>query len=160
MQNISNRELETLRNIYRKQKEEKDKKIRKLCSNDDYLLWLKKFTIMHTSFRSDDKLLHTYKISHQDRENIDKLELLYEGIEDYAENEEIFPKLTTYGNCYSLYYKRTGYYIGRCTTGTKDSYCCTRVSEYKLIDPIDFSELKDYNRQRIESSVVYQKCKK
>ncbi len=160
MKNISNQELETLKNAYQKKKEEKDKKIINLCSNDDYLIWLKRFTLVHTDFRSDDQSLHTYKVSNQDRENIDRLELLYEGIEDYAEKTGIFPRLTSYGNYYPLYYKRASYYIERRITNIKTAYGCTRVSNQRLVEPIDFSDLKKYNQQKLSPSITYQKRKK
>lgn len=150
MDNISERELERLRLEYRKMAYDRNKEAAKLCANSDYLTWLKNFTKSYPEFRSDDWSLLSERTAVRDRKNIKKLSLLYTGIENYAEaQEELFPRLTSYGNYYSIEYQGIGYQIGRRTISASTAYCCKRVHKKQLINPINFIEVQNFSLEKL-----------
>ena len=67
---------------------QQDKK--NIISNNDYILWLEKFTITNPNFTTEDWLYYPNKISDEDKEQVKKLELCYSGIYMYAESNFIY----------------------------------------------------------------------
>lgn len=66
-------------------------KIKKLMSNTSYIDWLNNFTKDKDGFGDDYCLYSNEDISEIDKENIEKLSLFYEGIDEYAESNHIYP---------------------------------------------------------------------
>lgn len=156
---ISNERLENLRLEYLRKAEEKRQAILELCSNDEYISWLRRFMEVHTEFKSNDWSLQTLESTGKDRENVAQLGYLYEGIELYAESQDdIYPKPCSYGNYYSLIYHNDGYQLGRITNTTSTAYCCKRLKTNQVLSPIDFSDVIDYSIEKL-SSKTYQKVR-
>ena len=73
----------------------KNTKMQEMLSNTDYIKWLDKFTIKHSSFSDGDWLSSSEKISKEDLEKVNDLPLMYEGIEKYASENYIYIPLIT-----------------------------------------------------------------
>lgn len=93
-------------------KEAKNKEIKCMFSSTDYIEWLNKFTQDKNGFSDDDWLYFPEKISDSDRENVGKLNLLYEGIDRYAEQNQLSPEPCKFGNFYRVKLNDFSFEIG------------------------------------------------
>ena len=72
-------------------------KMQKILSNTDYIKWLDRFTIEHSSFFDKDWLHSPEKISKEDLERVNNLHLMYRGIDTYANKNYIYPTSCNFG---------------------------------------------------------------
>lgn len=75
------------------QEEAKNKQIRIMMSNLNYLKWLNQFMQDKESFYDDDWLYFPEQITDSDQKKVDILGLFYEGINNYAKLNYIYPYL-------------------------------------------------------------------
>lgn len=80
----------------------RNKKIKSMMSNTEYLEWLDEFTKDKNRFCDDAWLYCPEKISDSDRENVEKLCLFYEGIKEYAIENYIYPTSCDFGEYYKV----------------------------------------------------------
>lgn len=125
-----------------REKKEKDAKLKSLFSSYDYMNWLNRFTADTKGFSDEDFLYFPEKISKDDLDKVNNLELFFEGIEKYADKNYIYPTMYEYQSFYGIkdnvnevYYK-----IG-VIEGQGGSFFCERI-EYTSEQPfIDFNDI-------------------
>lgn len=125
---------------YLKKVNSKKIKIQEMLSNTDYINWLDRFTIEHSNFSDDDWLYFPDEISMEDAEQVDNLNLLYDGIERYASNNCIYPTKCDFGNIYKIKFGNTGFEIG-ILVGQGTLFFCNRVQVENQNDFIDFNDI-------------------
>lgn len=141
MQKIENHEQ--MREFVEKEKkrlEVRQNKIKELISNNKYITWLDKFTNKYSTFRDDDFLYDKDNLSKEDLENVDNLNLLFNGIENYAKDNFIYPYADSdFVNYYRIMYNNFGYEIG-VITGQGTLFFCEKTN---YIDDsfIDFNDI-------------------
>lgn len=118
----------------------KNIKMQEMLSNTDYIKWLDKFTIKHSSFTDDDWLYFHKKISKEDLEKVNDLHLMYRGIEKYASENCIYPTDCNFGNFYKIRLENTGFEIG-ILVGQGTLFFCNRVQIKNKKDFIDFNDI-------------------
>lgn len=118
----------------------KNIKMEEMLSNTDYINWLNKFTIEHSSFTDDDWLYFPEKISKEDLEKVNNLHLVYRGIEKYANENYIYPTNCDFGNFYKIKLENTGFEIG-ILFGQGTLFFCNRVQIENKKDFIDFDDI-------------------
>ncbi len=103
-----------------------DDEIKEIISNYDYIDWLINYT-KNKKYFLDIDLITMKKISDYDKDNIKKLNIFFEGINYYAEINDISPLV--YSNCefYKLRLDDFGFEIG-IIIGEKIISFCRRVS--------------------------------
>ena len=104
---------------------EREKKLKerkeKILENEEYINWLEQYTRNKNKFTNDE--------SHD--ENVESLEALYLVIEDYAEENYVFPSKTTFGNYYTVKYNGVNYNIGY-MAGQELFFYCERTNEERI----------------------------
>jgi len=128
-----------------KQKEE-SKKIKEMISNTSYIDWLNQFTKDKKSFCDDQWLYFPEKISSTDRENVEKLNLFYEGINIYAKQNHIYPTLCNFGNFYRVNLNDFGFEIGT-LIGQETIFFFNKVSLKNNKNFIDFNDIMSEKKQ-------------
>ena len=118
----------------------RDKKIKDIMSNTDYIEWLKTFTQDKDSFTEEDLLYCQEKITDLDRENISNLSLFYDGIERYASNNHIVPNYFDFGEFYKIKYNNFFFKIG-IAYGQGNSIFCHKVTGKNLKGFINFNSI-------------------
>ena len=131
---------------------QQDKK--NIISNNDYILWLEKFTITNPNFTTEDWLYYPNKISDEDKEQVKKLELFYSGIDMYAESNFIYPTSFEYGVYYKIKFNNIGYKISM-VTGQGVRYFCKRVEIDNQEDFIDFNDISLNKKQPMTESISF-----
>lgn len=86
--------------------------IQMLISNQDYINWLISFTIKHPNFTSDDWLYSPDELSKEDKEQVEKLGLLYMAIEDYTNKNYISKGSSENSSFYKIQFNNVGFKIG------------------------------------------------
>ena len=129
MSTISEKYLEKEK-ILKKRKE-------KILESEEYLDWLEEYTEIKEKFTSDDS----------NDENVQSLEALYLLVEEYAEENYIFPSKTSFGNYYTVKYNGINYNIGY-MAGQGIFFYCERTTEENLLDFKDI--LKGKKQPRAE----------
>ena len=91
---------------------EREELIQKLKYDTSYIEWLKQYTQDNESF--SDIVLHysSEEISKFDRENIEKLNLFFDLIRDYAQHNYIYPVHSISGDYYRVKYNDFAFVIG------------------------------------------------
>lgn len=121
---------------------EKEKKIKKrkekILESEEYINWLEKYTEKRNKITSDES----------NDENIESLEALYLVIEDYAEENYIFPHKTTFGNYYTFKHNDKNYNIGY-MVGQEVFFYCERTDEENILDFKDIQEEKKQPRAEL-----------
>lgn len=125
-----------------RKKKERDAKLKSIFSSYDYMNWLNRFTADTKGFSDEDFLYFPEKISKDDLDKVNNLELFFEGIEKYADKNYIYPTMYEYQSFYGIkdnvnevYYK-----IG-VIEGQGGSFFCERI-EYTSEQPfIDFNDI-------------------
>lgn len=118
----------------------KNEKIKKLMANKDYLIWLDQFTQDKDEFYDDDWLYCPEKIKDSDKENVEKLCLLYEGINNYSQQNHIYPEPCEFGNFYKIKLDEKGFEIGT-LIGQNVIFFCKKVSIVNEQEFIDFNDI-------------------
>lgn len=103
-------------------RKEKDEQIKKIVSNDKYILWLEQFTIKNPYF-SDDNWKYLSDITLHNQSNVGKLQFLFEGIMRYASKYYIYPHIDQWGYYYPIHYQNIGYCIGKLHEQEALFYC-------------------------------------
>lgn len=117
-----------------------DNKIKEMLSNTDYLKWLDNFTIAHQNFSDDEWLYFPIEISMNDKEQVEKLHLMYRGIDKYASKNYIYPIPCDFGNFYKIKSDNIGYEIG-ILNGQGTLFFCNRVEIENEKEFIDFNDI-------------------
>lgn len=109
---------------------EKEKKLKqrkeKILESEEYINWLEKYTESKNKITSDE---------------LESLEALYLVIEDYAEENYIFPSKTTFGSYYTVKHNDKKYNIGY-MAGQEVFFYCEKTEEENIIDFKDVLEGK------------------
>ena len=149
-QNILKKSVEE----YKKKQDIKKKKINKMFSNTDYVDWLINFTIMNNNCFSDDSWLYCPDdITKNDSEKVNDLYLLYSGIDSYADENNINPTLTEYGNYYKIKINDIGLKIG--IDVGQGAYCyCEKID---INDNKDFIDFLDINNSKTSNKTLKRK---
>lgn len=115
---------------------EKEKKLKQrkeeILESEEYINWIEEYTERKDKFTNDE--------SHD--ENVEKLEALYLIIEDYAEENFVFPSKTTFGYYYTVKYNNVNYNIGY-MAGQEVFFYCERTNEEDKMDFKDILEGKN-----------------
>ncbi len=92
--------------LYLLKENEKDEKAKAIVSNLDYINWMKQFSIQHPTTIFDDEIWFSdiKKISEQDKEKIMQLYYFYRGIDNWANQNLIYPEETYRNSCFGYYY--------------------------------------------------------
>ncbi len=124
--------------------------------NDEYISWLNTFTKTYHSF-SNIMMIYN-RLPKEDRENIDKLELLYAGIKEYAEKNFLYPNESSFNNYYLLKSEDNIYEIGY-ANGKNIAFYCKKINPIDDDNIIDFNDIKN-NTPRPETSLYKTKLNK
>lgn len=123
-----------------------EEKIKKMFSDTEYISWLNEFTIKHSEFSDNTWLYFPEKISENDREHVNDLHLLFEGIEEYANRNYLFPTPNEWGEYYSIKYNNIGFNIG-VAFGQGTLFYCERTDAFeKAIEFEDILNNKSFER--------------
>lgn len=114
--------------------------ISELFSDIKYIVWLEKFTLEHSRFASDDWLYKEDQISGKDNENVNKLCLLFEGLEMYAQKHEIYPEICDFGCFYRMKHNNIGYIV-KILIGQGTVFICERTSIDENKEYIEFNDV-------------------
>jgi len=138
---------------FKKSERIKQNKIKLILEHDDYISWLKTFTMKYPDFSDDEWLYFPSEISKNDNENVNDLNLLYEVVENYANKNYIEPTLCDFGNYYSIKHNNIGYDIGiLISQGTL--FFCRRCDEDKYF--IEFRDIQT-NKVQPHTNLINQK---
>ncbi len=125
----------------------RNEEIDKICTDFDYINWLKRFVKRHGDFCFDDWLNEREDLTDDDLVNVSKLGMLYDAIEEYAAEKRINAILNGDGNGYSYSIKindygfNIGFFAGQGTI-----FYCENTDD--LDDAIDFEDIVKYNNKR------------
>ena len=126
--------------IDNKEKEEQNEDVKKIIFSERYIKWLNDFTKKNGGFTENDYLYFNDKISDIDKENVNKLNVLYETINNYAKKNYIAETPWEYGSFYRIKYDDNGYKIGA-IYGKGIMYFCYRIPINKEDYFIDFKNI-------------------
>lgn len=132
----------------------KKEKINKILNNDDYINWLEEFTLDNPKFYCDSWFSSSIS-SPIIKQNIQDISLLYEIIQNYAQENYINPILTVCGNYYQIKHNNIGYHLG-IMTGPETIYYCMRSNEEE--NYIAFKDIQN-NKKTQTSLFVNSKMK-
>ncbi len=131
-------------------------KMQKILSNTDYIKWLDRFTIEHSSFFDKDWLHSPEKISKEDLERVNNLHLMYRGIDTYANKNYIYPTSCNFGNFYNIKLENIGFEIG--ILGRQGTlFFCNRVSIENQKDFIDFNDILNNKNVNVNATAIENK---
>ena len=133
-------------------KKEREKLIKEICSNFEYIEWLYSFSLIHNSFSNDEWDYNTEIISDIDRKNAKLISLLYSGINAYAYNNHINPTSTEYGGFYRIIYRDCAFEIGFQSYQGSFFYC-KKVEIGNDTDYINFEDIILNNRCKNEACI-------
>ena len=122
----------------RASRKHKEEFIDQMTYTTDYIDWLERFTAEHGSF-STDSFLYDDTLSEEDRVNVSDVQLLYEEVERYCEDNFLVPTKVDYGVFYSIKHNGVGYFIG-VDVGQGTSFYCTRLDEPEK-DALEYKHL-------------------
>lgn len=119
---------------------EREKDIKELTSNEEYIKWLNEFSKDHKGFMSDDWQFSSDKISKLDQKNVLRTFILFEAIKKYATENFIYPNTYSCGVLYRIKFNNVGYEVGT-FEGYETLYYVNRVElEYEKFY-IDFKDI-------------------
>ena len=135
-----------------REKKERDAKLKSIFSSYDYMNWLNSFTADTKGFSDEDFLYFPEKISKDDLDKVNNLELFFEGIEKYADKNYIYPTIYEYQSYYSVKDNvNDAYYKIGVIEGQGGSFFCERVEDTSKLDFIDFNDImNDKIRENVE----------
>ena len=138
---------EIISNMIEKERKSEEQK-QEIFSSDNYLIWLEQFTTTNNEFSDNSYIYLPSNISQEDNENVNKLCLLYEGIEEYAKEKGIIANANKYltGIFYNLIYNDICYEIG-IVERPYVVYFCKRKTFNKDITYIDFKDIISKNKK-------------
>ena len=135
-----------------REKKERDAKLKSIFSSYDYMNWLNSFTAITKGFSDEGYLYFPEKISKDDLDKVNNLELFFEGIEKYADKNYIYPTIYEYQSYYSVKDNvNDAYYKIGVIEGQGGSFFCERVEDTSKLDFIDFNDImNDKIRENVE----------
>lgn len=135
-----------------REKKERDAKLKSIFSSYDYMNWLNSFTANTKGFSDEEYLYFPEKISKDDLDKVNNLELFFEGIEKYADKNYIYPTIYEYQSYYSVKDNvNDAYYKIGVIEGQGGSFFCERVEDTSKLDFIDFNDImNDKIRENVE----------
>ena len=139
-------ELEKWAEKYIAEQQAKNKKIQDMMANTDYVKWLTEFTQDKEGFSDDQWIYFPEKISPNDRENVEMLNLFYEGIDKYAKQNYIYPTQCDFGNFYRVKLNSFGFEIG-VLAGQGTAFFFKKISLESDKRFIDFNDIMNKNQQ-------------
>ena len=100
------------------------------------------------TFFDDDWSYSPLEIKDNDKKNVDNLYLFYEGIEDYAAKNYIYPAILNYGSFYKIRLYNLGFEVGM-ISGQGTSFFCKKVivNDENIEDFIDFNDIMTNKKQ-------------
>lgn len=119
---------------------EKENRIKKMSSSDEYILWLNKFTETNPEFSDEDFIYFPEKIGEYDNNYVDDLGLFFEVIDRYAEKNYIPAIPCDFGKFYPIRYGDFGYHIG-CLRGQGVVCFCHKVPVINKDNFIDYNDI-------------------
>lgn len=137
---------------YHAKEAQRNNRMKELLSNVNYLKWLETFTKEYSVFSDNDWLYRQDEISNDDKQNVECLELLYMGIEQYASKNYIYPTNSRFGNFYKIKLDSISYEIG-ILTGQGTQFFCRRVENIDEQEFIDFSDII-HNKKSIHRDAI------
>lgn len=111
---------------------------------------MEKFTLEHESFSDNGWLYFLEKLSDDDRSYVDELCLFYDGIQNYANKNHIYPTQFPSGEFFKIKLSDIGFEIGM-IWGQGTSFFCNRVPVEK--DFIDFNDIID-NKKNSQNEII------
>lgn len=134
----------------------KREKIKSMMSNTAYIEWLNKFTQDKDRFSDNEWLYFPEKISESDRENVEKLCLFYEGIDEYSQQNYIYPIPCEFGDFYRVKLNDFCFEIG-VLVGQGTLFFFKKASLEDEKEFIDFNDImigkKQYNVDQINDTL-------
>jgi hypothetical protein len=119
-----------------------------ILSNTKYIDWLENFTKEHKEFTDDEWTYCPEKLSISDLEKVNKLHLLYDGIDEYASKNYLYPTVVDFGAVHKIKLNNTGFEIG-VFTGQGSLFFCRRIkiSKNNKQNFIDFNDIINNKKQ-------------
>lgn len=115
-----------------------------LIKDYEYINWLISFTLDNGTFWDDDYKYKEETLSDIDKENVSKLGIFYDAINDYADQNIIYPFPCGFGNFYQITYNNVGFEIG-ILAGQGIAFFCNRTATNPNF--IDFNDIVKYGKK-------------
>lgn len=112
-----------------------------MLSNETYMNWLINFTNESMGFTDNDWLYRKDEISEFDLNNVKKLYILYDILEDYAEKNNIEATPCDFGNLYNFIYNDICFEIG-IMVGQGTLFFASRKEFNKELTYINYNDIK------------------
>jgi len=128
-----------IENFLEKEKIKKNKS-KEMLSNPNYMNWLDNFTLKRQGFSDDDWLYNSDGLTVNDKENVNNLYLIYNGIDEYARRNYVYPFPCDFGNFYKIKFNDIGFEIG-VQRGQGVRFFCNRVLIENVEEFIDFNDI-------------------
>ena len=125
--------------LKRKQEHQKEF-VEKMTYSTEYMDWLEAFTAKKGSFSTDSFLYDREGLTDKDMEYVEDIQILFEEISGYCEENYIEPKPHDYGVYYSIKNNDVGYHIGF-DRGQGACFYCERLAEVEE-DALDFKHVR------------------
>lgn len=129
---------EWFKNYMEERKKEKQIKS-SMFSGYEYIAWLDRITKENGTI-SDEDLLYNDSLNEYDRQGIKNLNLFFDGIQEYATNNYIYPISEPYCELYNIKYNDSGLQLG-ITYGQGVSLFCKGVKVEEMDEYIDFADI-------------------
>ncbi len=114
-----------------------------MMSNLEYIKWIIDFTKDKEGFLSED--YNYYKGN--DKENVEKLNLFYKGVDRYAKSNHIYPEFNDFSSFYKVSYNNCGFQVGMAEGQGTSEYYLTKISLANNKGFIDFSDIVSNKKQ-------------
>lgn len=115
-------------------------KINRMLSSTIYFEWLSKFMQDKDSFSDVDWVYFPEQLEETDRENVGQLNLFFEGINEYASQNHIYPISNDFGTYYKIKLNGIGFEIGW-LAGQGVVHFARKVLIEKETEFIDFADI-------------------
>ena len=133
-------------NEYFKDKNEKNEIIKKLISTTDYLDWVINFIDNTEELSNEENYLDS--LIEIDKDNINKLDLFYRGIKNYAKENYIYPTKCYFGSYYKIKYNDIGFEVGLIEGQGTVTYFCSKTPIKKKREFVDFNDIMTNKKQK------------
>lgn len=118
-------------------------------SSEEYINWLKNYTRTKFKISDTDYQYYSDTLDDNDREHLDLLRSLFDGIDKYAYENELYPTLCEYGLYYNVMYNDFYFKVGIITG--KENYCfCEKMIFNKGISFIDFKDIMNDHKKNAD----------
>jgi len=137
--------------ILEQEKHTNDRK--SLFSNYDYANWLIQFTTLYNDFTDISWKNSKEDLSLEEKNNVSKLPLFYEGIKLYADNNYLYPKCENGTISYRIKVGDYGFEIGM-IMGEDITYYCSRTELEDISRYIDIVDIVTNKKQDIVDAIT------